>query len=542
MTRATLLLALAAPLMLAGCIGLDADNPAPAESPDADAAETTWFEKVHTPEEIQDRLAAYDRLDRVTVDTIGTSFEDRPIDKVTVGSGPFHVWMTGRMHGDEPTGGEAILLAIETLAEPDAKLPDDAPPIVHDLREHRDEILDRLTLHLVPVANPDGAAAYQRETALNVDPNRDNYLFTQPSTQALREAFWDATPHACLDLHNMGEGSTDFDAYGPEGPLMEDEPYERMRTNADRSVREVDAAGGNAGAFNENYRAPEPADDHPNPTAFHPGTHDMFCTARGAPAWTPEGAIPSGENGIDTHPFEWSTRLHLVTLAASALDWAGAYDATQPRVATTGGTTGTVAEQQITVHEADHVLFQAIWRQTNQLGDHNPLPTRFTVTTPDGTEHEGREPLPEAWTSTVTLEDPEPGDYTLSFTSPPGIFHQIRTIQTAPATPLVDVQRSQDTLTMEALDDAPGTVHVRLSDIADPPDGTPSASQGTLDVFAMNGTTGERTLASVHADIEPGQQLTLSLPPTWENPGPYRFTASAGDVLHAGIEDARNPG
>jgi len=541
MSRAELALALLlVTVPLAGCV---ADDPAPEADPastEAGEASISWFEKVHAPDEIAERVEGYDDLEAAEVERIGTSLEERPIHLVEVGEGPVELWIVGRQHGDEPTGAEAILLAIEALADPDTRLPDHAPPVAKALQEHREQLLDRVTFLFVPVGNPDGAAAYQRTTALGQDPNRDHFLFTQPASDALREAFWDHTPDACLDLHNMGEGDTDYDAYGPEGPFMEDEPYQRMREEADRTVRQVDAAGANGGTFNENYRAPPPADDEPNPTAFHPGTHDMFCTARGAPGWTPEGAIPGGENGVDTHPFEWSTRLHLATVAGSALHWAGAYEATEPRVvnAHEGTADGAVAST-VDVRGAEELVLQAVWRQTATEGDHNPAPASFTVTTPDGTTHEGRQPVPEAWTSTVHLDDPEPGSYELAFAGTAREHLELRAYVTPPGEPLVDVTRNAHNLTVTAADEAPGPVDVRVSDVADAPGS--AVERPDAATRELNGTVEARVLADAHATLAPGETLTLPTPRDWADRGPYSAVAATEDGrLHAVVEDAYN--
>jgi hypothetical protein len=544
--RTALLTLLLVTSALAGCIGAE-DGVETASGPDApedatDPGDVTSFTKVHTPEEIAQIVTGYDDHPDVDVQRIGTSLEGRPIHLATVGDGPLELWVVGRQHGDEPTGGEAILLSIQALADPGAALPDDAPQVVDVLRQHREAILDDLTFHLVPVANPDGAAAYQRFTATGTDPNRDHFLFTHPFSRALREAFWERKPDACLDLHNEGTGETDYDAFGPEGPMPEDEPFARMLRDANLTVREVDAAGGNAGSYNENYHAPAPADDQPWPTAFHPGTHDMFCTARGAPGWTPEGAIEGGSNGATDPIFAWSTRLHQVTVAASALHWAGAYDATEPHVTKASGVLDRPVEHEVEVEEAGEATFQAVWRQTDAGGDHNPAPVRFTVTTPDGETLEGRPPHPEAWTSTVALDEAEPGTYTLRLQGAPGAEYELRTYTRPQRPDLVEVERTGEGLHLEAASSAPGDVRVRVSDVFDPADVAPSDyDPAPTDLHPTDGTATERLVAEWDRTLAPGDEVTIGEPDALEGQGPYRYTAAAGDRLDAGVEAAFNP-
>ncbi len=526
---------------LAGCIGQDGAPSEPA-SQQARALASIGFEKIHHPDEIVEIVDELDKLPAVSTERIGTSLEGRAIQMVSLGDGDLELWIVGRQHGNEPTGAEAILLAIEALGNPEAQLPATAPAILQTFHEHRETLLERLTLHFVPVGNPDGAAAYQRGTATGQDPNRDHFAFTHPFSRALREAFWDVQPDACLDLHNEGIGSTDFDAFGPEGPMMEAEPYDRMRTDASLAVREVDAAGANAGAFNENYRSPPPADDRPNPTAFHPGTHDMFCTTRGAPGWTPEGAIEGGGNGATDDVFAWSTRLHEVTIAAHALHWAGIYDASQMNVWKASGVVEPTIEHTYELEEPGSLTLQTVWRQTATVGDHNLLPARFTVTTPSGQVHEGRMPHTEAWTSTVLLEDAKPGSYELSLTGAPAATYEMRAYAQPERPALVTLERTEQGMRLSASPQAQGSVEVRLSDVFDPAEVNASAFEPAAETLRIeNGTVGQRQIAEWTLALDPGTRLTIEQPEDVDARGPYRFTASDEARLQTGVENALNP-
>jgi hypothetical protein len=526
---------------LAGCVAQD-EAPATPASVDEAPADPIAFEQIHAPDEIQAIVDDLTTLEAVDAQRIGTSLEGRPISMVTVGDGDHEAWIVGRQHGDEPTGGEAILLTIETLADPDAQLSADAPPILETLREHRGELLDEITFHFVPVANPDGAAAYQRGTATGADPNRDHFAFAHPFSRALREAFWQVRPDSCLDLHNMGTGDTDFDAYGPEGPLMESEAYDRMVADANLAVREVDATGANGGLFNENYRAPAPADDEPNPTAFHPGTHDLFCTSRGAPGWTPEGAIDGGDNGAEDPVLAWSTRLHQVTVAAHALHQAGSYEAADVDVWKQSGVAEPTGSQHAyTLDEAGELRLQTVWRQTGTPSDHNAEPVRFTVTTPSGETHEGRIPHPEAWTSTVHLEEAETGEYTLTIEGLPQAHYEVRAYAQPDTEGLLTVDRTDTGLDLAA-NQTSGNLEVEITDVFDPADVEPEDFQPAADeLVELNGTAGPRLLATWTLALGPGQARTIEQPEDLDGQGPFRFTAEHGERWQTGVEAALNP-
>jgi hypothetical protein len=96
------------------------------------------------------------------------------------------VWLIGLQHGNEPAGGEAMLAVASALA--------------------RGELLaltDRVTVVIVPRANPDGAAAFRRTTAGGADPNRDHLLMLLPETRALHELMSKLPPDVVLDTHEF---------------------------------------------------------------------------------------------------------------------------------------------------------------------------------------------------------------------------------------------------------------------------------------------------------------------------------------------------
>ena len=59
----------------------------------------------------------------------------------------------------------------------------------------------RTALLIVPIANPDGAARYQRHTAQNIDMNRDWGKNKSVEVQALTRWIWSWKPHLVIDNH-----------------------------------------------------------------------------------------------------------------------------------------------------------------------------------------------------------------------------------------------------------------------------------------------------------------------------------------------------
>jgi hypothetical protein len=102
------------------------------------------------------------------------------------------VWCIGLQHGNEPAGGEGALALAHRLAAPPAGGGDLA------------RLLDDVTVVIVPRLNPDGAAAFTRDTAAGMDANRDHILLSLPEVAALHAAAAELPPHVVLDLHEFG--------------------------------------------------------------------------------------------------------------------------------------------------------------------------------------------------------------------------------------------------------------------------------------------------------------------------------------------------
>lgn len=128
--------------------------------------------------------------DLVQNETIGQSVEGRSINHLTVGSGPMRVLLWSQMHGDEPTATVALF------------------DVIRYLQQHRHEppvarLLDRLTLHIVPMLNPDGAERFQRRNAQGIDINRDALLLQTPEGRALKALRDRLNPPIGFNLHNQ---------------------------------------------------------------------------------------------------------------------------------------------------------------------------------------------------------------------------------------------------------------------------------------------------------------------------------------------------
>lgn len=122
------------------------------------------------------------------VKTIGHSVRKQPIYSITLGNGPLKILMWSQMHGNESTTTKSVLDLINFLSS-------DGRTSVH--------ILERCTLRIIPILNPDGAEAYTRVNANQVDLNRDAKNRSQPESNVLRAEYDNFAPDFCFNLHDQ---------------------------------------------------------------------------------------------------------------------------------------------------------------------------------------------------------------------------------------------------------------------------------------------------------------------------------------------------
>jgi hypothetical protein len=118
------------------------------------------------------------------------SEEGRPIHRLAWGTGSTSIMVWAQQHGDEPLCAMALL---DFLAFVGSRA--DAP-LVRALR-------DGLTLHIVPMVNPDGVARFTRQNAQGIDVNRDARLRQTVSSRVLRRLWEECHPSVCFNLHDQ---------------------------------------------------------------------------------------------------------------------------------------------------------------------------------------------------------------------------------------------------------------------------------------------------------------------------------------------------
>ncbi|MGK3710199.1 M14 family zinc carboxypeptidase [Arthrobacter sp. IK3] len=209
---------LAAAAALAVVIPFSGAVPAAADANFPSPNGNTNISSILTYNDVVSQLQKLEKTSRFNVDAftlaeygtqVNTSEQGRDLWVATVGTGPEHVWVQGRIHGNEPYGSDSILALLKDLGtngSPDYKL----------LRE-------KFTFHFIPMYNPDGSEANLRQTILwdqetdtprlgsngreqRIDLNRDwtPTGFVANESLAFYEYWTSVKPDYGIDIHHQG--------------------------------------------------------------------------------------------------------------------------------------------------------------------------------------------------------------------------------------------------------------------------------------------------------------------------------------------------
>ncbi len=123
---------------------------------------------------------------------LGESVEGRSISLVSLGNGDIPVLLWSQMHGDEPTATLALADIFNFFAASG-----------DEFDAYRSEILSKLTLHFIPMLNPDGSDRFQRRNALDIDLNRDAARLQCPESQILKNTRDELNAFFGFNLHDQ---------------------------------------------------------------------------------------------------------------------------------------------------------------------------------------------------------------------------------------------------------------------------------------------------------------------------------------------------
>lgn len=149
------------------------------------------------PAELEERLRelAGRHPGGLRLEEVGRSVEGRPIHRMILGAGPASVLLWSQMHGDEPSATPALLDLADYLLSRAGE-----PEVAR--------LLERLTLVMVPMLNPDGAERYTRRNAQGIDVNRDALHLATPEGRLLARLREEHRPILGFNLHDQNRRRT----------------------------------------------------------------------------------------------------------------------------------------------------------------------------------------------------------------------------------------------------------------------------------------------------------------------------------------------
>ena len=125
------------------------------------------------------------------IEKLGESIEGRPIQLISIGEGEINILLWSQMHGDEPTATMAIFDILNLLRKS------------RQFDSEISQLLSKVTLHFIPMLNPDGAQLYKRRNALGVDLNRDAIRLQSPESRILKNTRDRINPEFGFNLHDQ---------------------------------------------------------------------------------------------------------------------------------------------------------------------------------------------------------------------------------------------------------------------------------------------------------------------------------------------------
>ncbi|KAA3622500.1 MAG: DUF2817 domain-containing protein [Flavobacterium sp.] len=129
--------------------------------------------------------------DFAKIEVVGHSQNGLPIHSVTLGYGNKKVLAWSQMHGNESTTTKALFDFLQVFQQKEA------------LQEEISAFLSQYTLVFIPILNPDGALAYTRVNANEVDLNRDALDLNEKEGRIHRKLLEEFKPDLCLNLHDQ---------------------------------------------------------------------------------------------------------------------------------------------------------------------------------------------------------------------------------------------------------------------------------------------------------------------------------------------------
>lgn len=123
--------------------------------------------------DVSSLIRNFDSRKNINIQKVGESIEGRSLNLISLGDGDIEVFLWSQMHGDESTATMAIFDILNFFDS-------------DDFSEEKDLMLSNLSIHFLPMLNPDGAEKFTRRNSLGIDVNRDALRLQSPEAKTLK--------------------------------------------------------------------------------------------------------------------------------------------------------------------------------------------------------------------------------------------------------------------------------------------------------------------------------------------------------------------
>lgn len=156
--------------------------------------EHSVFGRIVKHEQVINFLRKLEKNPLLEIKKIGFSYEGREIHLIKIGTGKTKILMWSQMHGDESTSTRAAFDLINYIITDDEN------------NRIRKEILDSVTIYIIPMLNPDGAEKFTRRNAQLIDINRDALSLQSQEAEILYRIKNEIKPDFAFNLHDQSSG------------------------------------------------------------------------------------------------------------------------------------------------------------------------------------------------------------------------------------------------------------------------------------------------------------------------------------------------
>lgn len=143
-------------------------------------------------QDLQPLIEKYKQQPDFNVHKVGASIEGRSLNLISIGTGKTNIFLWSQMHGDESTATMAIFDIFNFISS-------------DKFKAEKAALFKNVTLHFLPMLNPDGAEVFQRRNALGIDINRDALRLQSPEGKTLKRIRDSLTADFGFNLHDQSK-------------------------------------------------------------------------------------------------------------------------------------------------------------------------------------------------------------------------------------------------------------------------------------------------------------------------------------------------